>query len=133
LLGEAGMSEMAWLPGERDDVTALFREMDIFVLPSLAEGISNTILEAMASGLPIVATDVGGNGELIEAGRTGILVPRSDSHAMAEAIRRYVDDPEMRRQHGVRARARCEEKFSIQTMVQGYAKLYDSLALSTRY
>ena len=130
-LQEAGLSDRAWLPGERSDVPDLFRAMDVFVLPSLAEGISNTILEAMASGLPVVATDVGGNSELVEAGRTGFLVPRADPEAMADAIRIYVDDPELRRDHGARGRERCEREFSIGTMVKRYAALYDSLLAAT--
>ena len=127
LLEEAGMTDVAWLPGERDDVPELLRAMDIFVLPSLAEGISNTILEAMASGLPVVATDVGGNSELVVAGKTGILVPRADPDAMADAIRRYVDDPLRRREDGARGRQRCETEFSIDAMVERYSRLYDSL------
>ena len=127
LLEEAGMTDVAWLPGERDDVPELLRAMDIFVLPSLAEGISNTILEAMASGLPVVATDVGGNSELVATGKTGILVPRADPYAMAEAIRSYVDDPLLRREDGARGRQRCEREFSIDAMVERYATLYDSL------
>ena len=132
LLEEAGMTDAAWLPGERDDVPELLRAMDIFVLPSLAEGISNTILEAMASGLPVVATDVGGNSELVAAGKTGILVPRADPDAMAEAIRRYVDDPSLRREDGARGRKRCETEFSIDAMVERYATLYDSLLETKR-
>src|SRR5207237_9166164 len=86
ILNQAGWGALAWLPGERDDVPQIMRGFDLFVLPSLAEGISNTILEAMASGLPVVATSVGGNAELVESGRTGQLVPRSDPEAMAHAI-----------------------------------------------
>jgi glycosyltransferase involved in cell wall biosynthesis len=74
MLAEAGVAGLAWLPGQRDDIPEILRGLDCFVLPSLAEGISNTILEAMASGLPVIATDVGGNAELIEAGRSGELV-----------------------------------------------------------
>jgi sugar transferase (PEP-CTERM/EpsH1 system associated) len=133
LLEEAGMSPIAWLPGERDDVPELFREMDIFVLPSLAEGISNTILEAMASGLPIVATDVGGNGELVVGGETGILVPRADPKAMAEAIKRYADDQDLRRLHGEGGRRRCETEFSIDTMVRRYGDLYDGILTAPRW
>jgi len=63
LLDEAGVADLAWLPGNRNDIPAIMRGLDCFVLPSLGEGISNTILEAMSSGLPVIATDVGGNGE----------------------------------------------------------------------
>jgi len=101
--------------------------MDIFVLPSLAEGISNTILEAMASSLPVVATDVGGNAELVEHGRTGFLVQQGDPAVLAAAIRRYIDDPALRREHGDAARRRCEALFSIDSMVNNYLEFYDNL------
>ena len=75
MLREAGAQSYAWLPGERADIPELMRTMDLFVLPSLGEGISNTILEAMSTGLPIVATRVGGNTELVKEECTGKLVP----------------------------------------------------------
>jgi len=127
ILEAAGLAQVAWLPGEREDVPELLRAMDVFVLPSLAEGISNTILEAMASGLPIVATDVGGNHELVEQDTTGFLVPRGDPAALADAIRVYVDDPDLRRRHGAGARKRSVDEFSIDTMVQRYQDIYDEL------
>ena len=82
LLDVAGVGSLAWLPGERADVPEVMRGLDCFVLPSLAEGISNTILEAMASGLPVLATDVGGNAELVGSA-TGELVPSGDAEALA--------------------------------------------------
>ncbi len=127
LLEEAGLDDIAWLPGEREDVPELLRSMDVFVLPSLAEGISNTILEAMASGLPVVATDVGGNSELVDQDKTGYLVPRADPVALSRAIQRYTSSPGLRREHGERARRRCEGDFSIETMVRNYQALYDGL------
>jgi len=127
LLRQAGLDNIAWLPGTRDNIPELMQNMDIFVLPSLAEGISNTILEAMASSLPIVATDVGGNGELVEQGRTGFLVPQGDPAALAAAISRYIDDPAMRVEHGAAARVRCETRFSLEAMVSNYLRLYDNL------
>ena len=127
LLRQADLDNIAWLPGTRDNIPALMQNMDIFVLPSLAEGISNTILEAMASGLPIVATDVGGNGELVEQGRTGFLVPQGDPAALAAAISRYIDDPAMRVEHGAAARVRCETRFSLEAMVSNYLRFYDNL------
>src|SRR5580765_3810363 len=101
------MEKYAWLPGNRDDVARIMRGFDLFVLPSLAEGISNTILEAMASGLPVVATAVGGNPELVENGRTGQLVPPAEPMAMAQAMLcYYTDTAECKRQgHAARESA----------------------------
>lgn len=127
LLEEAGAADLAWLPGSRDDVPALLRGFDLFVLPSLAEGISNTILEAMATGLPVVATRVGGNPELVEEGRTGMLVPPDDPKALAEAVRAYVADQELGRRHGAEARHAAERRFSLDVMVESYMGVYDRL------
>lgn len=130
LLEQAGATELAWLPGERDDVSQMLQTMDVFVLSSLIEGISNTILEAMACGLPVVATRVGGNGEIVDAETTGLLVPRREPVLLSTAIRRYLEDPAMRRRHGVLARRRIEEEFSIDRMVTQYHDLYDRLLCS---
>jgi sugar transferase (PEP-CTERM/EpsH1 system associated) len=123
-LAEAGLASICWLPGSRNDTAEFLRALDIFVLPSLAEGISNTILEAMASGLPVVATDVGGNAELVRTGVTGALVPRADPEALAAALYRYVADPELRRAHGMAGRERAVSEFSLENMVANYAKVY---------
>lgn len=127
LLDAAGVAELAWLPGERHDIPAVLRGLDCFVLPSLAEGISNTILEAMASGLPVIATRVGGNPELVSAGRTGALVPASDPEAMAQAIIAYALNPERARAVGRQGRAEVERRFSLDAMVGAYQGLYDRL------
>jgi sugar transferase (PEP-CTERM/EpsH1 system associated) len=123
-LSEAGVAEQAWLPGNREDVPDLVRAMDIFVVPSLAEGICNTILEAMASGLPVVATDVGGNPDLVQPGVTGTLVPASDPAVLANVLAAYVTDPDRRRREGQAARTRAETQFSMKAMVQGYMTAY---------
>jgi len=127
LLRDAGAEELAWLPGERSDIPEIMRALDIFVLPSIAEGISNTILEAMASGLPVVATRVGGNHELVREGETGLLVPAADPSAMAEAIRVYLVDRGRASSHGAAGRKRVEALFSINTMVRGYLEIYDAV------
>ena len=132
LLLEAGGAEtLAWLPGERSDIAEIMRAMDVFVLPSIAEGISNTTLEAMATGLPVVATNVGGNPELVLAGRTGFLVAASDPLAMAKAIQVYVNDPVKLAEHGRAARSRVETQFSIESMVNGYLAVYDEVLKQT--
>ena len=123
-LEEAGVAESTYLPGGRDDVPDLLRRLDVFVLGSLREGISNTILEAMATGLPVVATATGGTRELVVPGETGSLVPPGDCDALADAIELYVLDPSLRRLHGRHARERALERFSIDAMVERYDALY---------
>lgn len=127
LLRVAGAEHLAWLPGERGDIPELLRAFDLFVLPSIAEGISNTILEAMASGLPIVATRVGGNPELAEDGGTGTLVPAAHPEAMADALYSYLGDREKLSRHGQAGRRRAETCFSIEAMVSGYLSTYDAV------
>jgi len=127
LLADAWVEQYAWLPGERNDVARIMRSFDLFVLPSLAEGISNTILEAMASGLPVLATAVGGNPELIEAGVTGTLVPRDDAESMARAMRAYAESAELCRSQGSNARRTVERRFGMEAMVNAYMAVYDQL------
>lgn len=114
------------LQGMRDDIPEVLRGIDIFVLASMNEGISNTILEAMASALPIVATRVGGNSELIVDGVTGKLVPAGVPDELADCIEAYVEDVETRRAHGAAARDRALESFSLDNMVARYAEFYES-------
>jgi sugar transferase (PEP-CTERM/EpsH1 system associated) len=127
LLRDAGAESLAWLPGERHDVPDLMRAFDTFALPSLGEGISNTILEAMASGLPVVATQVGGNPELVEDGVTGRLVRPGDPQAIAAALRDYVLRPELAQGNGTAGRRRTEKQFSIPSMVEAYLGVYDAV------
>ncbi|MFT3960022.1 TIGR03088 family PEP-CTERM/XrtA system glycosyltransferase [Propionivibrio sp.] len=125
LLEQAGCADLAWLPGERGDVPEILRGLDCFALPSLAEGISNTILEAMASGLPVVATDVGGNRELIEEGMTGTLVSSGDVQAMAREIVALARNRERAQDMGRAGRLAVERKYSMAAMVRQYQGLYD--------
>ena len=127
VLAEARIADLAWVPGTRDDVAAILRGLDVFVLPSIAEGISNTVLEAMASGLPVIATAVGGNAELVQDGATGQVVGSQDADALSAAMRRYALDRDLARAHGATGRARALERFSLDAMVGEYASLYDRL------
>jgi sugar transferase (PEP-CTERM/EpsH1 system associated) len=127
LLRDADLVDRAWLPGERSDVPEVLRGLDCFVLPSLAEGISNTLLEAMSTGLPIVATQVGGNSELVDDHSTGRLVPAASPEAMADAILEYFDAPPIARQYGQAARGAALQRFSLDRMVSSYVALYDEL------
>lgn len=127
VLSQAGVADLAWLAGKRDDVPEFMRGLDGFVLPSLSEGISNTILEAMATALPVTATRVGGNVELIEDGATGRLVASDDVEAMAAALLDDLVDPLAARRRGLAARADVERRFSLDAMVRSYGDLYDRL------
>jgi sugar transferase (PEP-CTERM/EpsH1 system associated) len=126
-LDAAGLSNQAWLPGSRDDVNSLMSCMDIFVLPSRNEGISNTILEAMATGLPVVATRVGGNPELVIDGETGILVPSDDALKMMQALSSYVENEQKRQSDGQAARQIIAKRFRIEHMVDNYLSVYDDI------
>ncbi len=114
--------------GIRDDIPAVLAQASMFVLPSVTEGISLTLLEAMATGLPVVACDVGGNPEVVADGQTGILVPPRDPAAIAEAIQRLNDDPQLVRRLGNQGRARVEAKFCVRKMVHAYENLYSAEA-----
>ncbi|WP_284615906.1 TIGR03088 family PEP-CTERM/XrtA system glycosyltransferase [Aquabacterium humicola] len=125
IVDAAGVAELCWLPGERSDVPLLMRSLQCFVLPSLAEGISNTILEGMASGLPVIATDVGGNAELVDDGGTGLIVPPGDASALAGALEALACDPPRAAAMGRAGRQRAVSQFSLQAMVARYQDLYD--------
>lgn len=132
ILDAAGMGDLAWLPGARNDVPDMLRTMDLFVLPSINEGISNTILEAMASGLPVIATAVGGNPELVVDGETGALVPAASPDALADALAVYATDRPLIARHGRSGRTRIEQEFSLPAMVGRYLGVYDQVMAAKR-
>lgn len=111
--------------GDRTDVPQIMRTFDLFVLPSANEGISNTILEAMASGLPVIASRVGGNPELVEDGETGSLFQVGDSTALASLILDYAVSQGLRAERGAASRERVVGKFSIAAMVAGYRAVWE--------
>jgi sugar transferase (PEP-CTERM/EpsH1 system associated) len=125
-----GVSENVLFAGPSNDVPSWLQRFDVFGLPSRAEGISNTILEAMASGLPVIATQVGGNPELVNDGETGLLIPHSNADALARAMARFLDDDAMRGRYRSASFARAHAEFSIETMVRRYTELY--LAAASR-
>lgn len=110
--------------GERDDVPSLLAEASMFVLPSLTEGISLTLLEAMARGLPVVATNVGGNPEVVVDGESGFLVPAQDADALARAMMRIHLDQDLAANMGLSGRRRIEAGFSVKRMVRDYERIY---------
>jgi sugar transferase (PEP-CTERM/EpsH1 system associated) len=126
-VAELGMEDAVWLPGARSDITALLHSFSLFALPSLAEGTPVSLLEAMASALPVVASRVGGIPEVVTDGEHGLLVPAGDADALAQALARYARDAGMRATHGRAARARVEERFSMRAMLASYDALYDGL------
>lgn len=125
VLQDGGVAELAWLPGERSDVADIMRGLHAFALPSLAEGISNTVLEAMASALPVIATDVGGNADLVVPGETGDIIAAADPLAMARRILHLAHEPGQARSRGIAGRQRVESQFSMQAMVANYQRVYE--------
>ena len=110
--------------GEVGDIPTLLGRARLFVLPSQTEGISLTILEAMARGLPVVTTAVGGNPEVVVDGTTGLLVPAKNPAELAGAIRRLWNNPDQGRSMGQAGRRRAQEHFDIRKMIAEYERLY---------
>jgi len=132
VLAAAGFAHLAWLPGERGDVADIMRGLHLFALPSLAEGMCNTLLEAMASALPVIATAVGGNVHLVVPGLTGLLVDAGSAEPMALQLIKMATQPELAQSMGQAGRQRALENFSLQSMVANYATVYDQQLLRVR-
>lgn len=124
LATELGMQRALHLLGHRADVEVCLHAMDLFVLPSLNEGMGRALVEAMAAGLPVIATKVGGVPALIDHDRTGLLVPPADSAALADAVRFLLRHPEEAERLGRAAQASITERFSADSMVQALERLY---------
>ena len=115
-----------WL-GHRDDVPALLAAADLFVLPSLNEGLPLAAMEAMLAGVPIVATDAGGTGEIVRDGVTGVLVPPGDPHALSAAIQALLSDRSRAARLAIAARELIEREHSAAAMVAETSRLYEEL------
>ena len=113
--------------GNREDVSDIYRALDLFVLSSDNEGISNTVLEAMATGLPVVAARTGGNPELIDDGVTGTLFSPGNADGLAAAISTYLQYPGMAQDHGLQARKSVESRFSVVEMTAAYESVWRSV------
>jgi len=122
-----GLQERVRFLGVRADVADILRASDVFVLSSRVEGNPMSVMEAMAAGLPVVSTAVGGVPELVRAGVTGLLVPSEDAGALAQAMQALVDDPVRRQAMGEAARQHAVAHFDIRHTVRGYEQLYESL------
>ncbi len=122
-----GLQERVRFLGVRADVADILRASDVFVLSSRVEGNPMSVMEAMAAGLPVVSTAVGGVPELVREGVTGLLVPSEDAGALAQAMQALVDDPVRRQAMGAAARQHAVAHFDIRHTVRMYEELYESL------
>ncbi|MFN0298881.1 MAG: TIGR03088 family PEP-CTERM/XrtA system glycosyltransferase [Burkholderiales bacterium] len=125
------IADLVWFPGALDNIPDVLRALDVFVLPSLNEGISNTILEAMAAGIPVLTTAVGGSVELVEEGVSGRFFAPGDAPTLSKMLGDYAENPVVRRAHGEAARRIAVDRFSLTAMVAGYESVYDRLCHRT--
>jgi glycosyltransferase involved in cell wall biosynthesis len=132
LVRDLEIEPLVWMSGAVDDVARILQAFDVFVLPSLAEGISNTVLEAMATALPVLATAVGGNREIVDDATTGKLFQPQDVATLRQLLVDYIRNPALRNDHGRAARRSAVERFSQEVMVENYQALYASLCRGSR-
>lgn len=128
LASRLGIRERVHFLGVRSDVPELLQAVDLFALTSVSEAASLTLLEAMASALPVVVTAVGGNPEMVRHGQEGLLVPRGDATATAAALEQFLSDPARAAAMGAAGRARVWERYRLDYTVSRYARLYARLA-----
>jgi glycosyltransferase involved in cell wall biosynthesis len=127
LARKLNLADSVLFTGERNDIPQLLQEVNISVLPSLSEGLSNSLLESMAAGLPVIATDVGGNPEIVQEGKTGFLVPARDEKALSDAMLRMLKSAEMREKFGLAGYERVGTHFSLDATVRKTEELYTML------
>ena len=128
LAASTGIAARTTFLGHREDVADLLVGLDVFVLPSRSEGMSNTLLEAMAAGVPAIASDVGGNREIIEDGQSGLLFTTEDDAGLLERLCHLVGDPARRAALGRAGRERVMRDFSMDAMIGKYEALYERVA-----
>ncbi len=122
-----GISDRVFFMGYREDIPSILKEIDILVVTSFTEGFSRAILEAMAAGKPVIATDVGGNREAVADGLTGYIVPPGDSNALVNRIKDLINAPEKRERMGRAGRKRVEEEFTIEKNIEKVEGIYREL------
>lgn len=127
LAAAGGAAGRVWFMNSRNDIPEMLHALDVVVSPSLSEGFSNAILEAMAAGKPVIATRVGGSPEQIIDGVTGLLVPPQDAGAIAQALLTLLRSPGLRREMGTAAQRHVQENFSVAIMTRNHTRLYDDL------
>jgi glycosyltransferase involved in cell wall biosynthesis len=127
LASDLGIADAVSLLGERPDVPVILAALDLFVLPSEHEGMPVTVLEAMAAGLPVVASTVGGIPQVVVNGQTGILIPPRDPARLAQVMLELAGDPESRQRMGERGRSRVAERFAMERMALAYEEVYEIL------
>jgi len=127
LAGSLGLGDRVVFMGDRRDIPAVLASLDVSVLPSTSESLSNVILESMAAGVPVVATRVGGNPELIQHGETGLLVSEGDENQLAAALEVFLTQPDLRKLCGYKAREKAKADYSIRKVTQRYQELYREL------
>lgn len=127
LVDELGLDKHFIFTGDRRDTARILSILDLFVLPSISEGFSNAVIEAMAAGKPVVATEVGGNPESVVHGKTGMLVRPSDSEAIAEAVLKLLDDVDLQKEMGNEGMLRARSMFTFEKMMTFTEDLYISL------
>ena len=127
LAASLGLAGVVHFLGPRPDVPDLLNAMDIFVLPSYSEGMSLALLEAMAAGLPVIATAVGGTPEVVTDGENGLLIPPRDAEALAGALERLLADPALAQHLGANARAHVREHFSLDRLGREINRIYGEL------
>jgi glycosyltransferase involved in cell wall biosynthesis len=130
--GSSRLSGRVCFTGAREDVADMLKALDVFVLPSLMEGMSNTLLEAMSTGLPAVATDVGGNPEILADSSCGYLFRPGDISGLTNKLSGLLRNRGMRERFGCEARARAHEVFSLEAMLERYRQFYCDLAVQGR-
>ena len=124
---QLGLEDRFCFAGGVTDLRTHFQGADLFVLPSRSEGFSNAIIEAMAMGLPVVATDVGGNAEAVKRGVSGLIVPPEDAPALANAMLQLLRDPEQARSMGGAGREIVSERFTVEAMMMQVTTAYGEL------